>query len=315
MKSLYVSLTTVLLSLASSALGGQCGDHTCGKDTPCCYKGACNKNALYCAPFSCERANSLAEDSCWGTPHCVDHSVDFAQSPEAFAQVSEYRGDPAAIRYVSRFEPSNAKISGGQVELSLAKQADNKGFGAVVVGTRAIQFGTVTAVLRSGSTSGGVVSSFIIRNEDVGDEIDFEFVGNDRTTVQSNYYWHNELDYTKMVKSQPMSDTTAGYKTYQIVWTPDYIQWLADGNNFRTVWRTETWDKEHGIYKFPESESFVSFSVWDGGSGEKGTADWAGGHINWGAGPFAMGVKSVSVSCHFKGNETTYKPPAFAASK
>ncbi|KAJ1733314.1 putative glycosidase CRH2 [Coemansia sp. Benny D160-2] len=310
MKTLSISLITLLLTFVGSAVGGQCGDHVCGKDTPCCYKGACNKNALYCGPFSCEAANSLTEKSCWATPHCVDHNIDFGHTPGSFAQVADYRGDPAVIQYVSRFEPSNAKLANNRVELTLAKQADQKGFGAVVVGTRAIQFGTVTAVLRSASTSGGVVSSFIIRNDDIGDEIDFEFVGSDRTTVQSNYYWHNELDYTKMVKSQPMADTTAKDITYQIVWTPDYIQWVADGNNFRTVRRQDTWDSASGVYKYPESESFVSFSVWDGGSGEKGTADWAGGAINWGAAPFVMAVKSVSVSCHFKGNETTYTPPA-----
>ncbi|KAJ2551609.1 putative glycosidase CRH2 [Coemansia sp. RSA 1933] len=309
MKPQFVSYTSaIVLCLGSVTLGGMCGTQQCSKDTPCCYKGACNKSALYCAPFSCEAANSLSKDSCWNTPHCVDHSVSFT-GPGSFAQASDYHGDPAKAQYVSRFEPSNARMANDQVELTLERQADGSGFGAVVVGSRAIQFGTVTAVLRSASTVGGVVSSFIIRNDEVGDEIDFEFVGLDKSTVQSNYYWHNELDYTKMIKSQALSDTTTQYHTYTINWTPDYIQWLVDGHNFRTVWRTETWDSKSGVYKFPESESFVSFSVWDGGSGAKGTADWAGGKINWDGAPFVMGVKSVSVSCHYKGNETTYVPP------
>ncbi|KAI9506272.1 concanavalin A-like lectin/glucanase domain-containing protein, partial [Coemansia spiralis] len=268
----------------------------CSKDTPCCSKGFCNKNALYCAPFSCEPANSHAPESCWSTPHCVNHVADFSK-PESFAQAADYKGNPSTALYVSRFEPSNAKLVNNQLELALVKQPDGKGFGATTISTRAIQYGTVTAVVKSASTSGGVVSSLVIRNDNIGDEIDFEFVGSDRATVQSNYYWHNELDYTKMVKSPPLPDTTANYITYQIIWSPDSIQWVANGQNFRTVTRAQTWDSSANAYKFPDSESFISFSVWDGGSGAKGTADWAGGAINWGAAPFAMGVKSISVDC------------------
>ncbi|KAJ2046721.1 putative glycosidase CRH2 [Coemansia sp. S16] len=281
----------------------------CGKDTPCCVKGFCNRNAMYCAPFSCEPGNSLSPDSCWNTAHCIDNTADFTKPASgAFAQIADYKGNPEQGQYVSKFEPSNAQLSNSQLELTLVKQSDNKGFGAVVTGTRAIQYGTVTAVMRSASTSGGVVSSMIVRDDVKGDEIDYEFVGADRSTVQSNYYWNNELDYTKMVKSPALPDTTQNYHTYQIVWTPDSITWIVNGQAFRTVKRSDTWDPSTGVFKYPEAESYVSFSVWDGGSGEKGTSDWAGGAINWAAGPFVMGIKSVTVDCFYKGNNT-YKPP------
>ncbi|KAJ1937447.1 putative glycosidase CRH2, partial [Linderina pennispora] len=212
------------------------------------------------------------------------------------------------------FEPSNAKQANGELEMTLVKQGDGKGFGATVINTRAIQYGTVTAVMKSGSASGGVVSSFIIRNDKVGDEIDFEFVGADKATVQSNYYWHDNLDYTKMVKSPVLSDTTSNYHTYQIVWTPDQIQWGVNGNIFRTVKRADTWNAATNSFQYPDSESYVSFSIWDGGSGAKGTSDWAGGAIQWGGSPFVMGVKSLTIDCFFNGNETTYKPPRAATS-
>ncbi|KAJ1824512.1 putative glycosidase CRH2 [Coemansia sp. RSA 2675] len=300
-----------VLSLSSSVLGAKCGTQDCGAETPCCVKGFCNRNALYCAPFNCEPANSFTPTSCWETAHCVDHTADFAQLPGSgsFAQVADYKGDPNQIKYVSKFEPSNAKQANNQLELTLVKQPDSTGFGAVVTGTRAIQYGTVTAVLRSASTSGGVVSSMIVRNDVRGDEIDFEFVGSERQTVQSNYYSNNLLDYTKMIRSPALPDTTQAYHTYEIVWTPDNITWIVNGQAFRTVNRADTWDPETGVFKYPESESYVSFSVWDGGSGAKGTSDWAGGPINWAAEPFVMGIKSVTVSCFYKGNETTYKPP------
>ncbi|KAJ2803475.1 putative glycosidase CRH2, partial [Coemansia furcata] len=298
------------LALSSSVLGGKCGTQNCGKDTPCCVKGFCNRNAMYCAPFSCEPENSLSADSCWSTAHCTDHTADFALAASSFAQIADYKGDTEQVKYVSKFEPSNAKLANSQLELTLVKLPDSTGFGAVVTGTRAIQYGTVTAVLRSASTSGGVVSSMIVRNDIKGDEIDYEFVGSERGSVQSNYYWKNELDYTKMVRSPALPDTTQSYHKYQIVWTPDSITWIVNDQAFRTVNRADTWDAAANTFKYPDSESYISFSVWDGGSGAKGTSDWAGGAINWAAAePFVMGIKSVTVSCFFKGNETTYKPP------
>jgi beta-glucanase (GH16 family) len=50
-------------------------------------------------------------------------------------------------------------------------------------------YGTVTARIKSGSPSGGVVSSFIYRNAVTGDEIDYEWVGKQPNEVQSNFYW------------------------------------------------------------------------------------------------------------------------------
>ncbi|KAJ1857685.1 putative glycosidase CRH2 [Coemansia sp. RSA 1822] len=305
------SITLFALAAAAvlqTATAAKCGSQDCGKDAPCCVRGYCNANAMYCIPFNCEAQNSYSADSCWDTAHCVKSNVNFG-SANAFAQIADYKGDPSKTAFVSQFEPSNAKVVGGELQMELVKQGDGKGFGATVMNTRAIQYGTVTAVMRSGCTSGGVVSSFIIRNDKVGDEIDFEFVGADKSTVQSNYYWHDQLDYTKMVKSQVVSDTTKNDHTYQIQWTPDQIVWTVDGNAFRTVKRSETWDAGSGTFKYPDSESYVSFSIWDGGSGAQGTADWAGGPIQWGQGPFVAGIKSIDIDCYYKGNETTYTPP------
>lgn len=50
-------------------------------------------------------------------------------------------------------------------------------------------YGTVSARIKSGSPSGGIVSSFIYRNAVTGDEIDYEWVGKRPNEVQSNYYW------------------------------------------------------------------------------------------------------------------------------
>ncbi|KAJ2717261.1 putative glycosidase CRH2 [Coemansia spiralis] len=258
--------------------------------------------------INCEPQNSFSPQSCWATPHCVESSVDFG-GHRAFADIAGYNGDPATAAFVSQFEPSNARLRGDELQLELVKQPDGKGFGATVINTRAIQYGTVTAVMRSGCAGAGVVSSFIIRNDKIGDEIDFEFVGADPATVQSNYYWHNQLNYTNMIKSPPLTDTTKNFHTYQIQWTPDQIVWLVDGAGFRTVKRGDTWDPASGTFKYPDAEAYVSFSIWDGGAGAKGTSDWAGGATRWEQGPFVAAVKSVDISCFYKGNDTTYTPP------
>ncbi|KAJ2741791.1 putative glycosidase CRH2 [Coemansia sp. BCRC 34301] len=301
--------TIALAALVQTALAaGKCGTQTCSQSTPCCVGGYCNSNAQYCMPILCEAANSYSPTSCWNTAHCVKSNVVFG-SPNSFAQIADYDGNPADAAFVSQFEPSNAKVSNGELQMTLVKQSDNKGFGATVIGTRAFQYGTVTAVMRSGCASGGVVSSFIIRNEKVGDEIDFEFVGADKATVQTNYYWHNELDYTKMIKSPALPDTTTNFHTYQIQWTPDQIVWVVNGNAFRTVKRSDTWDAAANTFKYPDSESYISVGIWDGGSGAKGTADWAGGAIQWNKQPFVASVKSITIDCYYNGNETTYVPP------
>ncbi|KAJ1930060.1 putative glycosidase CRH2 [Linderina macrospora] len=298
-----LNLVSILPLFAAAVSAGTCGTQTCGPDTPCCVKGFCNRNAQYCMPFDCEPANSHASTSCWPAIDCADSSVDFGQ-PGAFANIADYTtNDPGVAKFVSKFEPSNAKVTNGQMELALVKQGE-KGFGATVISTRAIQYGTVAAVVKSGCTSGGVVSSMIIRNDQVGDEIDFEFVGGDIATVQSNYYWHNELDYTKMVKSQVVSDTTQNFHTYKIDWTPDKIVWSVDDNAFRTVERKYTWDAATNSFKFPDSKAYVSFSIWDGGSGAEGTRAWAGGYVDWAKQPtFNMAVKSVTIGC-YKANAT-----------
>ncbi|KAJ2907874.1 putative glycosidase CRH2, partial [Coemansia aciculifera] len=301
--------TIALAALVQTALAaGKCGTQTCSSSTPCCVSGYCNSNAQYCMPILCEAANSYSPTSCWNTAHCVKSSVTFG-SPNSFAQIADYDGNPADAAFVSQFQPSNAKINNGELEMTLVKQSNGAGFGATVIGTRAIQYGTVTAVMRSGCTSGGVVSSFIIRNNNVGDEIDFEFVGADKSTVQSNYYWHEQLDYTKMVKSPALPDTTLNFNTYQIQWTPDQIVWVVNGNAFRTVKRSDTWDASVNAFKYPDSEAYISFGIWDGGSGAQGTSEWAGGAIQWNNQPFVAAVKSVTIDCYYNGNETTYVPP------
>ncbi|KAJ1919916.1 putative glycosidase CRH2 [Mycoemilia scoparia] len=308
MKLLSIFSITAALVATTAHAGGKCGKNVCDKFSPCCNGQYCNTGALYCMGGLCDPENSFKPDSCWNVAHCVDQKLKFSDS-NAFADIDDYKGDPSKTAFVSQWKPNNAKIENGELVISL-KKTNDKSLGATVLNTRRIQYGVISTVMKSGSTGPGAVSSVIVRNDNVGDEIDFEFVGKDVTTVQSNYYWHNELDYTKMVPSQKLSDTTQNYHTYTIDWDPNRIIWSVDGQEFRTVKRSDTWSEKDRTFKYPDTEATISFSMWDAGvGGQQGTIDWAGGLVDWSKGPYNMNVKSIDISCYFKGNETTFKPP------
>ncbi|KAK3819664.1 MAG: concanavalin A-like lectin/glucanase domain-containing protein [Benniella sp.] len=118
-----------------------------------------------------------------------------------------------------------------------------------VVSTRFMQYGKVAARIKTGSISPGVVSAFIIRNEDPGDEIDFEIVGRNPTEAQTNFYYNTPpdlptdlIDYNNTGKSVLGTNTAMGFHAYEIEWMPNSILWMVDGTVIRHVFKNETKD-------------------------------------------------------------------------
>ena len=64
--------------------------------------------------------------------------------------------------------------------------------GTLLANNHYIWFGHVTAKMKT-SRGAGVVTAFILLS-DVKDEIDWEFVGTELTTGQTNYYYQGILD-------------------------------------------------------------------------------------------------------------------------
>lgn len=62
---------------------------------------------------------------------------------------------------------------------------------------------------------------------------------------------------------------------------PDYIQWAVDGRIMRTVYKNQTWNEGCKCFKYPMREARIALSIWDGGMGAQGTAEWAGGPTDW----------------------------------
>ncbi|KAJ9051572.1 putative glycosidase CRH2 [Entomophthora muscae] len=145
----------------------------------------------------------------------------------------------------------------------------------------------------------GVVTNFITMADDF-DEIDWEWVGSDLNSAQSNFYSKGIRDFTNGMAHEIEGDHS-GFHDYTLVWTPDLIQWTIDGNLVRTVERKDS--------RFPVSPARIEIGLWDGGSGSKGTSDWAGGKIDWDSpdvaskGYFGMLLQSVKIEC--TGNPTS----------
>jgi len=211
---------------------------------------------------------------------------------------SSASGDPNANPWVSEFLPDNSQVTNGNLVLSMG-QTNGKGFGATVSSVRWMEYGSVTAKVKTGVTAGGVVNSFITRSSKTGNEIDFEWVGKSHNSVQTNFYWNaldlNSIDYTNG-KVIPLSfDTTADFHSYTIQWDASQIVWLVDGNTIRTLPRSSLSDQS----KWPTGLQQVQFSLWDGSAtGAQGTIDWAGGRPPYPDGKlYYMYVGEVDIKC------------------
>lgn len=106
-------------------------------------------------------------------------------SLKGIVDVSEYLGDPEKADWVGQ---GNPLVHDGHVLLTMPP----KSVGTVLATTTYMWYGNVKAKLKT-SRGKGVVTAFILFS-DVKDEIDYEFVGVDLTTAQTNYYFQGIPD-------------------------------------------------------------------------------------------------------------------------
>jgi len=213
-------------------------------------------------------------------------------------------GDPSKADWVSDGQPLYAN---GVVYLTMAPDT----VGTVLASSRYVWYGKISATMKT-SRGQGVVTAFITMS-DVKDEIDYEWVGVDLKTSQTNYYWNGIPDYTHSGNISMSGNTYSEWHTYTIDWSPDSIIWSVDGQVGRTKKRSETYNATTGNYEFPQTPSRVLLSLWPGGlaSNGQGTIDWSGGPIDWNSDEikqheyyYAM-VKDVTIEC--------YDPPSGAS--
>ncbi|KAL2261303.1 hypothetical protein VTK26DRAFT_4445 [Humicola hyalothermophila] len=261
---------------ASSVLAQQdpptCGlDKRCPKEAPCCSQyGQCGVGA-YCLG-GCDPRMSYSLDSCVPAPVCKD-KVYKMDSLDRYRDISEYLGDPDEADWVGQGEPLIYK---GNMLLTMPP----KSVGTVLASTTYMWYGNVKAKLKT-SRGAGVVTAFILYS-DVKDEIDFEWVGVDLETSQTNYYFQGVTNYTNSANIST-SNTYDEWHEYEIDWTPDEIKWIVDGKVGRNWKREWTWNETSNQWAYPQTPSRVQISIWPGGAetNAKGTIDWAGGLIDW----------------------------------
>ena len=137
----------------------------------------------------CDIRYSNALDSCVPAPVC--QSQDYKMnSLDGITPNTKYLGDASKANWVSQGTPL-LKPDSGAVILTLAEDGASAS-GTLLSSSHYVWYGKVSATMKT-SRGAGVVSAFVLFS-DVQDEIDFEFVGTDLNTAQSNFYWQGVTD-------------------------------------------------------------------------------------------------------------------------
>ncbi|QBR38585.1 glycosyl hydrolase family protein (plasmid) [Leisingera sp. NJS201] len=127
-------------------------------------------------------------------------------------------------------------------------------------------YGSYEVEMTASDVSGVVSSFFLFSNTFFGaarhNEIDFEFLGNDTTKVNINYYYGNQkLGDNGSVQVDLGFDAAAGMHSYRIEWHPDGIRWYADGTLLYEV------TGETAPLPVPDEPMKIYMNIWTGGAG------------------------------------------------
>lgn len=119
--------------------------------------------------------------------------------------------------------------------------AQGKDFaGAEIYVNDAVRYGRFDARMQMGAVSGSVSSMFLYYNDsylktEPWHEIDYEVLGKEPEKIQTNLITAlaGEKNKTSEEHHDLSSRADQTWHTYSIIWTPDYISWLVDGNEVR----------------------------------------------------------------------------------
>ena len=152
-----------------------------------------------------------------------------------------------------------------------------------------------------------MVSSVVLQSDDL-DEIDQEFIGNNDTHAENNYYGKgNTTDAYERAKWYPLphgGNPTGGYHNYTTRWTNESLEWYIDGSIVRTL----AYADANGGASYPQTPMNVRIGIWAGGDSDNSnyTIQWAGGEIDYSKGPYTMYVQSVRITDFSTGSEYKY---------
>lgn len=269
----------------------------CPEDKPCCSQyGECG-TGQYCLN-NCDVRYSFSHDSCMPIPICKSSSTKFKDYSYKLGNANIFLGNVSKADWLY----TGNVIDYDDEESLILAMPKNSG-GTVLSSTRAVWYGKVSAKIKT-SHLGGVVTGFILYSG-AGDEIDYEFVGADLETAQTNFYWEGVLNYRNSANIST-TDTFENYHTYELDWHEDYVTWSIDGVVGRTLYKNETYNSTTQKYQYPQTPSKVDISIWPGGNSTNapGTIAWSGGEINWDAadisnpGYYYAIINEVNITCY-----------------
>jgi beta-glucanase (GH16 family) len=131
----------------------------------------------------CDPRSSFNLSSCTPAPICQSKTYTW-DNLDNVQPNTKYLGNASAADWVSSGQPL---VSGGSLILTMAPNT----VGTLLANNHYVWYGKISAKLKT-SRGQGVVTAFILLS-DVKDEIDWEFVGTELTTAQTNYYFQGEL--------------------------------------------------------------------------------------------------------------------------
>ena len=156
------------------------------------------------------------------------------------------------------FRSSNAVVKDGLLTLHLT-QSDSGFVGAEYRTHQRTGYGFYSVSMRPAKCS-GVVSSFFLYWGWPWDEIDIEFLGDDTTKVQFNYYTNGTGNHEYVYDLG--FDASEDFHEYAFDWQEDSITWYVDG---KPVYRATA--------QIPSTEGHIMVNLWNVADNK---AHWAG---------------------------------------
>lgn len=152
---------------------------------------------------------------------------------------------------------------------------------------RRFRYGTFSAKIKcpDGETSGLNSNLYLssLEGDKFQDEIDFEFLGKDKGTVQTNYYTMGTGNREQI--HQLGFDCSQDFHEYTIKWSPARIEWLIDGKLVRI-------EEAREGESFPSKPMFLYASVWDASYIDQGR--WAGPYFGHHA-PYVCKYRDIHI--------------------
>lgn len=156
------------------------------------------------------------------------------------------------------FARKNAVIDGGLLTMQLTESGGSY-VGAEYRTQRKYSYGFYSVSMKAAKCP-GVISSFFTYTGWPWDEIDIEFLGDDTTKVQFNYYT-NGIGHHEYVYYLGF-DASEDFHEYAFDWQPDSITWYVDG---KPVYRATK--------NIPSAPGQIMMNIWNVADSN---ADWAG---------------------------------------